>query len=209
MTQTPVYLDHAATTPVRPEVLEAMLPFLSHSWGNPSSAHRVGRAARAGLDQARREVAEAVGAEPNQVVFTSGGTEADNLAVIGAALAARDRGSPMIAVVSAIEHKAVLAAAHEVKHLGGEERILPVDRAGSVDLEALDRVLAERPSVVSIMWVNNEVGTLQPVSEIADRCHAAGVPYHTDAVQAFGKVPISVRSFPCTLLTLSGHKIGA
>jgi cysteine desulfurase len=209
MIQTPVYLDHAATTPVRPEVLEAMLPFFNQSWGNPSSAHRVGRAARAGLDQARREVAEAVGAEPNQVIFTSGGTEADNLAVIGASLAARDRGNPMIAVVSAIEHKAVLAAAHQVKHLGGQERILPVDRAGSVDLEALDRVLAERPSVVSIMWVNNEVGTLQPVSEIADRCHAAGVPYHTDAVQAFGKVPISVRSLPCTLLTLSGHKIGA
>ncbi|HEX9894262.1 MAG TPA: cysteine desulfurase family protein [Gemmatimonadales bacterium] len=205
----PVYLDHAATTPVRPEALEAMLPFLSNAWGNPSSAHRFGRAARAGLDQARREVAEAVGAEPNQVVFTSGGTEADNLAVIGASLAARDRGDPMLAVVSAIEHKAVLAAAHEVKHLGGAERILPVDRRGQVQLDALDQALADRPSVVSIMWVNNEVGVMQPVAVLADRCHAAGVPFHTDAVQAFGKVPISVRALPCTLLTISGHKIGA
>jgi cysteine desulfurase len=209
MNQPPVYLDHAATTPVRPEVLEAMLPYLSSTWGNPSSAHRIGRAARAGLDQARREVAEAVSAEPNQVVFTSGGTESDNLAVIGACLAARDRGAPMIAVVSAVEHKAVLAAAHQVVHLGGSERILPVDRQGRISLDALDHALAERPSIVSVMWVNNEVGLLQPVGAIADRCHAAGVPFHTDAGQAFGKVPISVRSLPCTLLTLSGHKIGA
>src|SRR6187431_1295032 len=110
MAMNPVYLDHAATTPVRSEVLEVMLPFLRESWGNPSSSHRLGRAARAGLDQARREVAEALGAEPNQVIFTSGGTEADNLAIIGASLAARDKGRPMRAVVTAIEHKAILAA---------------------------------------------------------------------------------------------------
>jgi cysteine desulfurase len=209
MSQPPIYLDYAATTPVRPDVLDAMLPYLQQTWGNPSSSHRIGRNARAGLDQARREVAEAVGAEPNQVVFTSGGTEADNLAVIGAALAARDRGCPMIAVVSAIEHKAVLAAAHEVKHLGGEERILPVDRQGRISLNDLDAALAAHPAIVSVMWVNNEVGTLQPVADIAGRCHHAGVPFHTDAVQAFGKIPLSVRSLSCTLLTLSGHKIGA
>src|ERR1051325_6921473 len=127
----PVYLDYAATTPVRREVLEAMLPYLDGaSFGNPSSAHRFGRTARAGLEQARREVAAALGAEPTQVIFTSGGTEADNLAVIGAALAARDRGKPMLVAVSAIEHKAVLAAAHEVTHLGGEEIVLPVGRGG-------------------------------------------------------------------------------
>jgi cysteine desulfurase len=206
----PVYLDHAATTPVRPEVLEAMLPYLgAAAFGNPSSAHRFGRTARAGLEEARRQVAEAVEAEPNQVVFTSGGTEADNLAIIGCCLAARDHGQPMLAVVTAIEHKAILASAHAVCHLGGREIILPVDGSGVVDLAALDRALAERPAVVSVMWVNNEVGTIQPIAEIGARCQAAGTTLHSDAVQAFGKIPVSFRSLPGTMLTLSGHKIGA
>jgi len=210
MTHAPVYLDHAATTPVRPEVLEAMLPYLTNqAFGNPSSAHRFGRAARAGIEQARREIAQAVGAEPNQVIFTSGGTEADNLGIIGAALAARDRGGNVCAVVSAIEHKAVLAAARAVCHLGGREVVLPVDENGRVSLDALDEALAGRPALVSIMWVNNEVGVVQPMAEIAGRCHAAGVVFHTDAVQAFGKVPVALSDLPCTLLTLSGHKIGA
>jgi len=205
-----VYLDHAATTPVRPEVLEAMLPYLTaQAFGNPSSAHRFGRAARAGLEQARREVAHAVGAEPNQVIFTSGGTEADNLGIVGAALAARDRGGAMCAVVSAIEHKAILAAAHAVCHLGGREVLLPVDREGRVDLDALDEALRLKPAVVSVMWVNNEVGVVQPVAEIAGRCREAGVAYHTDAVQAFGKVPMNLATVACTLATISGHKIGA
>ncbi len=205
-----VYLDYAATTPVRPEVLEAMLPFLTEQgFGNPSSAHRFGRAARAGIEQARREIAHAVGAEPNQVIFTSGGTEADNLGIVGASLAARAHGAAMCAVVSAIEHKAILAAAHAVCALGGREVVLPVDSTGRVDLGALDSALADRPAVVSIMWVNNEVGVIQPVREIAERCRAAGVPFHTDAVQAFGKLPVCMSDLPCTLLTLSGHKIGA
>jgi cysteine desulfurase len=210
MSKSPVYLDHAATTPVRPEVLEAMLPFLTEAaFGNPSSAHRFGRAARAGIEQAKRQIAAAVGAEPNQVVFTSGGTEADNLAIIGAALAARDHGKRMLVAVSATEHKAVLAAAHAVKHLGGEEEILPVDRQGVVDRDALDRALAKSPAAVSVMWVNNESGTVQPVQDIAARCRDAGCSFHTDAVQAFGKIPVSVGDLPCTLVTLSGHKIGA
>jgi cysteine desulfurase len=208
--QPPVYLDYAATTPVRPEVLEAMLPYLTaQSFGNPSSAHRFGRAARAGIEQARRQVAEAVGAEPNQVVFTSGGTEADNLGIVGAALAARDRGANMCAAVSAVEHKAVLAAAHAVCHLGGREILLPVDCAGKLDLDALDAALADRPAVVSVMWVNNETGVIQPVNEIAGRCKDAAVIFHTDAVQAMGKVPVSAAELSCTLLTISGHKIGA
>jgi len=211
MTKRITYLDNAATTPVRPEVLEAMLPYLgSEAFGNPSSAHRFGRAARAGIEEAKRAVASAVGAEPNQVVFTSGGTEADNLAIIGAALASRDRGGPFRVAVGASEHKAALAAAHAVKHLGGEEIILPVTASGIVEDAALEAALARGGvAAVSVMWVNNEVGTIQPVANIATRCCDAGVLFHSDAVQAFGKVPVSLRDVNCTLLTISGHKIGA
>lgn len=203
-----VYLDHAATTPVRPEVREAMLPYLDEVFGNPSSPHRFGRAARAGLEQARRQLALALGAEPGQVFFTSGGTEADNLAVLGGALAARARGVPMRVAVSAVEHKAVLAAAHAVAQLGGEEEILPVDPDGVVRLDALDAVLARRPALVSVMWVNNETGAIQPVAEIGRRCRAAGVRFHTDAVQAFGHLPVAFHALPCDLLSVSAHKIG-
>src|SRR5438094_2773049 len=204
-----VYLDNAATTPVRPEVLEAMLPYLGRdAFGNPSSAHRFGRAARAGVEEAKRAIAEALGAEPGQVIFTSGGTEADNLAVIGGALAARGRGGPFRVAVSAIEHKAVLAAAHAVVHLGGEAIILPVDGAGVVSVDALEEALQRGRGIggvggvalVCVMWVNNEVGTVQPVEQLAARCREAGVPFHVDAVQAFGKIPVSLRDVPCTLL---------
>jgi cysteine desulfurase len=210
MTKRVTYLDNAATTPVRPEVLEAMLPYLgSEAFGNPSSAHRFGRAARAGVEEAKRAVAAAVDAEPNQVVFTSGGTEADNLAIIGAALAARDRGGPFRVAVSASEHKAGLAAAHAVQHLGGDEVVLPVTASGLLDREAFAAALQRGVALVSVMWVNNEVGTVQPVRELADRCCDAGVLFHSDAVQAFGKVPVSLREVNCTLLSISGHKIGA
>lgn len=204
------YLDHAATTPVRPEVLEAMLPYLgSERFGNPSSAHRAGREARAGLERARREIGEALGAEPSEVVFTSGGTEADNLAIIGSALAARSAGRRMLAAVPGTEHKAVLAAAHEVAHLGGEERILPVDGDGRVSLEAVDAVLREMPAIVSVMWVNNETGLIQPIAALAERCRTAGVSFHTDLVQAVGRVPLSLTDARIDLATISGHKLGA
>jgi cysteine desulfurase len=211
MTKRVVYLDNAATTPVRPEVLEAMLPYLGKdAFGNPSSAHRFGRAARAGIEEAKRQVADAVGVEPNQVIFTSGGTEADNLAIIGAALAARARGGPFRVAVSATEHKAALAAAHAVQHLGGDEVVLPVTASGTVEEAALATALdGGRVALVSVMWVNNEVGTIQPIAHIARRCRDAGVLFHSDAVQAFGKIPVSLRDVPCTLLTISGHKIGA
>src|SRR5256885_2036923 len=170
MTKRVTYLDNAATTPVRPEVLEAMLPYLGkEAFGNPWSAHRFGRAARAGIEEAKRLVAAAVGAEPNQVVFTSGGTEADNLAIIGAALAARDGGGPFRVAVSATEHKAVLAAAHAVKHLGGDEIILPINASGHVEPEALAQALERGVAVVSVMWVDNEGGTGQTVADLAAR----------------------------------------
>jgi len=143
------------------------------------------------------------------VIFTSGGTEADNLAVIGCALAARDRGDPFRVAVSAIEHKAVLAAAHAVAHLGGEEIVLPVSGSGEVAEAALNEALARGVAVVSVMWVNNEVGVVQPIARLAARCRDAGVPFHVDGVQAFGKIPVSLSDIPCTLFTISGHKIGA
>jgi cysteine desulfurase len=213
---TPIYLDHAATTPVRPEVRDAMLPFLGEgAFGNPSSAHRFGRQVRSAVEAARGRVAAAVGAEPREVLFTSGGTEADNLAVLGlaAALAPASDWSALHLVSSPTEHKAVLGALHEAERRGARITQLPVDRDGVVHLAALDDALAGRlaggkPALVSVMWVNNEVGTLQPVAAIAERCRAAGVPFHTDAVQALGKVPVNLREVPCDLLSVSAHKVG-
>jgi cysteine desulfurase len=194
---------------VRPEVLEAMDPFLRGGvFGNPSSAHRFGREARAAIQEARGTIAQALGVEPGEVVFTSGGTEADNLAVLGAALAAREAGRPFRVAVSAIEHKAVLGAAHAVEALGGEVALLPVDANGRLDLAALEEALARGVAVVSVMWVNNEVGVIQDIEAIAERCRAAGTPLHTDAVQAVGKIRLALPA-GCRLLSLSGHKIGA
>jgi len=209
-----LYLDHAATTPVRPEVREAMLPFLGEdAFGNPSSSHAFGRSAREGLERAREQVAAALGCRPQQVFFTSGGTEADNLAILGSALARRnDRGSLAGAhlVSTPTEHKAVLAALHEAERQGARATLLPVDADGAVELAALDEALAEphQPTLVSVMWVNNEVGTVQPVAEVAARCARAGVPFHTDAVQAFGKVPMDLGAIEWAAVSVSAHKIG-
>ena len=211
-----IYLDHAATTPVRREVREAMLPFLgAETFGNPSSSHGVGRAARAALDSARERVAAAVGGSARDVIFTSGGTEADNLAILGLAeAAARDgRWSELHLLSSPTEHKAVLAALAEAKRRGALVTYLPVDADGVVDLDALDQALAGRlrggkPALVSVMWVNNEVGTVQPVAAIAERCRAARVPFHTDAVQALGKVPMDLGTVPCDGVSISAHKVG-
>jgi cysteine desulfurase len=213
---TPIYLDHAATTPVRREAREAMLPFLGEeAFGNPSSAHRFGRQVRAAVEGARERLAAAVGAEPREVVFTSGGTEADNLAILGlaAAAAAGTDWSSVHLVSSPTEHKAVLAALHEAERRGARVTLLPVDRNGLVDLAALDDALAGRlpggkPAVVSAMWINNEVGTIQPVGAIAERCRAAGVPFHSDGVQALGKVPVDLRAVACDTLAVSAHKVG-
>jgi cysteine desulfurase len=161
------------------------------------------------VEQAKRAVAEALRTEPSHVVFTSGGTEADNLAVIGGALAAREQGRPFRVAVAATEHKAVLEAAHAVRQLGGEEMLLPVGPDGVVLDAGLDAALERGVAMVSVMWVNNEVGTIQPVARLAERCRDAHVPFHSDGVQALGKVPISLRDVPCSLLSFSGHKIGA
>ena len=205
-----VYLDNAATTPVRPEVREAMTPFLCDDrFGNPSSPHRLGRSASAALEQAREQISAALDARKRDVFFTSGGTEADNLAVLGGALAARAHGGPFRVAVAATEHKAVLASAEAVESLGGESVTLPVDASGTVDLDAVTDALQQSLAVLSVMWVNNEVGTVQRVSDLAQLCSNAGTLYHVDAVQALGKIPCSTTDVPEACLAISGHKIGA
>lgn len=204
----PIYLDHAATTPVRREVLEAMTPYFGARFGNPSSTHRWGREARAALDEARERVARSLGAQTDEICFTSGGTEGDNLAILGPWRALRDKGKRAV-VSSPIEHKAVLGALHGAAHEGAEARILSVTPDGMVERSSFDREVREDVAVCSIMWVNNEIGTVQPVPELAAAAHARGVLFHTDAVQAFGKIPIDTRDIQVDLLTISGHKIGA
>ena len=209
MSSPAVYLDNAATTPVLPEVREAMAPFMGfETFGNPSSPHHFGRAARSAVEQARRQVAAAVGAEPGWVYFTSGGTEADNLGLLGGALANRAAGRPFQVAVSAIEHKAIHAAAHAVEALGGTATELHVDADGLVDVDALDEALHAGARVAGVMWVNNEAGTIQHVRTLAERCAEAGAWLVCDAVQALGKVPCTLAHLPRTMLTVSAHKIG-
>jgi cysteine desulfurase len=204
----PIYLDHAATTPVRAEVLEAMQPYFGPRFGNPSSVHRWGREARAALDEARERVARCLGALPDEVCFTSCGTEADNMAVLGVWRARRGQGRNAV-VASPIEHKAVLGAVHAAREEGAEERVLAVTPTGSLDDESFEALVRDDAAVVSVMWVNNEIGVIQPVPSLAERARARGVVFHTDAVQAFGKVEVDARRTPFDLLTISGHKIGA
>jgi len=203
----PIYLDHAATTPLRDEVREAMAPYLSGAFGNPSSVHAWGREASSALEEAREGVAAVLGADPGEVYFVRGGTESDNLAILGRADHVRRRGREPVVATSAVEHRAVLDAAAEVAGDGGARSTIPVRPDGTVDPETLEEVLDREPAVVSVMWVNNEVGIRLPIPELARRCRKAGVPLHTDAVQAVGRVPVRVDETPVDLLTLTGHKI--
>lgn len=205
---TPVYFDHAATTPVKPQVLEAMAPYFGARFGNPSSVHRWGREARVALDEARERVATCLGANADEVCFTSCGTEGDNLAILGVYRTLRESGR-VAALTTTIEHKAVLAAVHQVAHEGGEERVVPVHASGVVNEAAYQAALDNRLAVASVMWVNNETGVVQPIQSLADQAKAVGAVFHTDGVQAFGKVDINARATPFDLLTISGHKLGA
>ena len=204
----PVYLDHAATTPVRPEVLEAMQPFFGARFGNPSSAHRWGREARTALDEARERLAGCLGAASDELVFTSCGTEADNMALIGV-WRAREGSGRRAVVTTPIEHKAVLAASHQIVKEGGEERLVAMRPGGLVDECSFEQLVTDDVAVCSVMWVNNEIGVLQDVPGLVGKAKARGVVFHTDAVQAFGKVDVDARTVPFDALSISGHKIGA
>ncbi len=205
MPATSVYLDHAATTPLRPEALEAMLPYLGGAFGNPSSAHAFGRTARNALDEAHERLAADLGGATREVVLTSGGTEANNLAVKGAAWAGKARGGRL--VVSAVEHHAVAHAAHHLEKFGFEVVAAPVDGFGRLDPDAVEALLDERTILVAVMLANNEVGTIQPVREIADRVRARrGIHLHVDAVQGAPYLDLDVATLGADTVAISAHK---
>ena len=198
-----VYLDHNASTPVHPEVIDAMLPYFGERFGNPSSVHAFGREARDGLDAARQQIAHFLSVGKEEVVFTSGGTESDNMAIKGVALAHR-KGH---IITSQIEHHAVLRTCQNLETLGFDVTYLPVDGQGLVDPDAVRRSLRPDTILISVMHANSEIGTVQPVREIGQLARERGVPFHVDGVQTFGKLPIDLDAFGIDLLSFSSHKI--
>ncbi len=202
-----IYLDYNATTPVKPEVLAEMLPYFSVEYGNPSSLHRHGRSARIAVDTARERVAVSLGCAGHEIIFTSGGTESDNLAIYGYLEKLAESGNRKLHVItSVIEHNAVLKVCQHLEGRGVEVTYLPVSGEGIVDVEILKSSIKENTSLVSIMAANNEIGTIQPLSDIIKISHEKGVPVHVDAVQAFGKIPLNVRELGVDMLSISGHK---
>ncbi|HPC60905.1 MAG TPA: IscS subfamily cysteine desulfurase [Verrucomicrobiota bacterium] len=201
-----IYLDHNATTPVAPEVREAMLPYFTDEWGNPSSTYRFGARLRGVLETARGQVAELIGASPREVLFTSGATEANNAAILAALKADSARRH---IVTSAVEHSSVLTLCRALEREGVAVTFLPVDHDGLLKLADLEAAITERTALVSLMWANNETGVLFPVERIAQICQARGALFHCDAVQAVAKVPVDVRQVAVDYLTLSGHKFHA
>ncbi|KZE67439.1 cysteine desulfurase NifS [Fictibacillus phosphorivorans] len=202
-----VYLDHAATSPVHPEVVEEMIPYLTEHFGNPSSIHQFGRRVRKVLDDARAAIAESIGASRNEIIFTSGGTESDNLAIIGVASALEGNGKHLI--TTHIEHHAVLHTFHELEKRGFEVTYLSVDENGLISLEELKQEIRNDTILASIMFCNNETGTVQDIKAIGNVLKENGIIFHTDAVQAYGLVSIDVKELSIDLLSASGHKINS
>lgn len=199
-----IYLDHAATTPMSPEVFEKMNPFLTDTFGNPSAVYAEGRAARAAVETAREQVAKSLNAHPEDIYFTSGGSESDNWAIKGTAFAMRDKGRHII--TSEIEHPAVLNTCHFLEQFGYDVTYLPVDQYGLVSVQTLRNAIRDDTILVSIMMANNEIGTIEPIKALAEAAHEKQVLFHTDAVQAFGNMPINVTDLGVDMLSLSGHK---
>jgi len=200
-----VYLDNAATTPLDEAVLEAMLPFFREKYGNASSIHEMGREAREAIEKTREIIAKRLNAEPNEIVFTSGGTEANNLAIKGIALANKDKGKHIITQVT--EHACVLNACRWLEKLGYEVTYLPVDKYGVVKIEELEKAIRKDTILVSIMHANNEIGTIQPIQEIAKICKENGIYFHTDACQSFCKEPLDMKKMEIDLITINAHKL--
>ncbi|HOF05676.1 MAG TPA: cysteine desulfurase family protein [Syntrophales bacterium] len=204
MSRENIYLDHSATTPTDPEVLGAMMRYFAHHYGNPASGHRFGREARQAIDTAREQVASLIGATPEEIIFTGGGTESDNLALLGAAYG--ETGKRNHIITSAIEHYAVLNTCKHLADRGFSVTFLPVDSQGTVDPDDARRAMTEKTLLVSIMHANNEIGTVEPLAEIAFEARRRGILVHTDAVQSVGKIPVRVSELGLDLLSLTGHK---
>ncbi|EGW40370.1 cysteine desulfurase NifS [Desulfosporosinus sp. OT] len=200
-----VYLDHSATTPVDVEVATLMMTYYTEKYGNPSSVHSFGREAKQALEEARKQVAELIGATPSEVTFTSGGTEADNLAIIGTAEALRKKGKHII--TSSIEHHAVLETCEYLEKNGLDLTVIPVDEEGILSVEDVRKAIRPDTILISVMHANNEVGSIQPIAEIGKLAKEHGITFHVDAVQSLGKIPIDVNEMNVDLLTVSSHKI--
>jgi len=198
-----IYLDHAASTPIADSVLEEMMPYLKENYGNPSSIHRYGRIATKAIESARKRVAEMINSNPCEILFTSGGTESNNTALHG--VMNQNKGKQLI--TTSIEHDAVLEPCKKLESLGFDVVYLPVDSVGIIDLAKLESTISEKTSLVSVMFANNEVGTVQPIKEIAQICKKHNVLFHTDAVQGIGKIPINVKELGIDLMSISSHKI--
>ena len=199
-----IYMDNAATTAVSPEVLQTMLPYFSEIYGNPSSIHSTGRDARRAVDAARKQVAQAIGAQPTEIYFTAGGSESDNWAIKGTAFAKRDKGNHII--TTAIEHHAVLHTCQWLEKQGFQVTYLPVDEYGRVRVEDVEKAITDKTILISIMAANNEIGTLEPIAEIGKLAHEKGILFHTVAVQAVGAIPLGVNAMNIDMLSMSGHK---
>jgi cysteine desulfurase len=203
----PIYLDYNATTPIDPQVFESMLPFLQSNFGNPSSSHVYGRIPKEALEKSRQQVAALIGAEIDEIIFTSGGTESNNHAIIGAALANKEKGNHII--TSIIEHPAVMETCRYLERLGFRITYLPVDEYGLVHPEDVQAAIIDDTILITIMHANNEVGTIQPIDEVGDIAKKKEIPFHTDAAQSCGKVEVDVEKLQADLLTIAGHKIYA
>ena len=199
-----VYMDHSATTYTRKEVLEAMLPYFTKHFGNPSSIYRIARESRNAIDAARVQTAKALGADPDEIYFTSGGSESDNWAIKGVALANRKRGNHII--TSQIEHHAVLHTCQFLEKEGFEVTYLPVDQYGLVDPAVLEKAITDKTILISIMYANNEIGTIEPIVELGAIARKHKVYFHTDAVQVIGSIPLDVKTQNIDMLSLSAHK---